>query len=65
MFKVNKEISKTEHTNKTFRFPSELVERLQLVAQQENVSLNKLVIQCCQYALENLVQESNNIKCSE
>ena len=43
--------------NKTFRMPMELVQTLQVVAQKEDVSLNKLVIQCCQYALENLNQE--------
>jgi len=58
MFKVNKNTKKTEHRNKTFRFPAELVEKLQIIAQQEDVSLNKLVIQCCQYAMENFVQDS-------
>ena len=62
MFIVNKNNNKAEHINKTFRFPAELTEKLQLIAQQENVSLNRLVIQCCQYALENLVQNPDNIK---
>ena len=57
MFKIKKDTNKTEYTNKTFRIPTELVKALQLVAQKENVSLNKLVIQCCQYALENLNQD--------
>lgn len=50
MFKVKKE----EFTNKTFRMPNDLVEQLQNVAQEQGVSLNQLVIQCCQYALDNL-----------
>ena len=50
MFKVKKE----EFTNKTFRMPSDLIEQLQSVAQEQSVSLNQLVIQCCQYALDNL-----------
>ncbi|MFR2017127.1 toxin-antitoxin system HicB family antitoxin [Eubacterium sp.] len=50
MFKVKKE----EFTNKTFRMPNDLVEQLQSVAQEQSVSLNQLVIQCCQYALDNL-----------
>lgn len=50
VFKVEKE----EFTNKTFRMPNKLVEQLQSVAQEQGVSLNKLVVQCCQYALENL-----------
>ena len=47
-------VKKTEHTNKTFRMPVELVKKLELLAQEKNVSLNNLVIQCCEYALENL-----------
>lgn len=50
MFKVKKE----EFTNKTFRMPNDLVEQLQNLAQEQGVSLNQLVIQCCQYALDNL-----------
>ncbi len=50
MFKVKKE----EFTNKTFRMPNDLIEQLQNVAQEQSVSLNQLVIQCCQYALDNL-----------
>lgn len=47
-------IEKPEMVNKTFRLPAELVERLQTVAQNQGVSLNNLVKQCCEYALENL-----------
>lgn len=50
MFKVKKE----EFTNKTFRMPNDLIEQFQSVAQDQSVSLNQLVIQCCQYALDNL-----------
>ncbi|MBQ9187992.1 MAG: hypothetical protein IJ138_01575 [Clostridia bacterium] len=48
MFKVQKE----EYTNKTFRLPIGLVKELEQLAQKEKVSLNNLVIQCCQYALD-------------
>lgn len=50
MFKVHK----TEYVNKTFRMPRELVQALESVAQQKDVSLNQLVTQCCQYALDHL-----------
>lgn len=49
MFKVKK----PETINKTFRLPLELVQKMQVVAQNKNVSLNNLVQQCCEYALEN------------
>ena len=50
MFKVKK----PEYVNKTFRFPTELVKKLEILAQEKNVSLNNLVVQCCEYALENI-----------
>lgn len=54
MFRVEKE----EMTNKTFRLPLELVEKLYTVAQNKGVSLNSLVRQCCEYALQNLDDEN-------
>jgi len=48
MFKVKKE----ERTSKTFRMPESLLSQLQKVAQKEGVSMNNLVIQCCEYALK-------------
>lgn len=51
-------IKKTEYINKTFRIPKELHERLSQLAQEENISMNELVIQCCEFALENLNTES-------
>jgi predicted HicB family RNase H-like nuclease len=56
MFKVQK----TEYTNKTFRMPTELVKNMELLAQNKGVSLNNLVIQCCEYALANLEQTSSD-----
>lgn len=53
MFKAQK----PETVNKTFRLPKELVQELQTVAQNQGVSLNKLVQQCCEYALKNLDKE--------
>lgn len=53
MFKVEKE----EMVNKTFRLPLSLVEKLYTVAQNKGVSLNSLVRQCCEYALNNLDKE--------
>lgn len=50
MFKV----TKPEYSNKTFRMPNDLIEELEKLAQEKQVSLNQLVIQCCKYALDNL-----------
>ncbi len=56
MFKVNK----PEMVNKTFRMPAELIERLNVVAQEQKVSLNNLVCQCCEYALNNMSEKDEN-----
>ena len=56
MFKVNK----PEMVNKTFRMPAELVERLTVLAQTQKVSLNNLVCQCCEYALDMLSYEQED-----
>ena len=50
MFKIEKH----EMINKTFRLPLDLVEKLSKVAQNQGISLNSLVKQCCEYALNNL-----------
>lgn len=50
-------VKKPEHVNKTFRLPAELVKKLEILAQDKNVSLNNLVVQCCEYALANLKRE--------
>jgi len=56
------EVKKPEMTNRTFRVPKELIERLCEVAQEKDVSLNALVIQCCEYALKNLPDSRKNNK---
>lgn len=49
-------VHRTEMVNKTFRLPEELVNRLAAVAQQQGVSMNNLVAQCCVYALDHLAK---------
>lgn len=55
-------VEKTEYVNKTFRLPSELVHTLERVAQREKVSMNQLVVQCCNYALENMEEPEGSTK---
>ena len=50
MFKIEK----PEMINKTFRLPLKLVQEMQKIAQNQGVSLNKLVQQCCEYAIKHL-----------
>lgn len=51
MFKIQKGY---DSESKTFRLPVELIGRLEFLAGQNKLSLNQLVIQCLNYALENL-----------
>lgn len=50
MFRIEKPV----FVNKTFRIEKKLIERLEQVAQQEDISVNALVVQCCNYALDNM-----------
>ena len=54
MFKVQK----TEYINKTFRMPVDLVKALEKTAQNNGVSLNNVIIQCCNYALNDMENDT-------
>lgn len=43
--------------SKTFRLPEEIVEQLERLALKNNLSVNQVVIQCLDYAIENLDKE--------
>ena len=47
-------IKKQEYENRTFRLPVELLQQLNKLAADKNISLNQLVVQCCEYAIDNL-----------
>lgn len=51
MFKIQKGYNTV---SKTFRLPIELVDDLNELSFKYNLSLNQLVVQCLNYALENL-----------
>ena len=55
MFKIEK----IETINKTFRIPIKLAQKLQKVAQEQGISMNSLVVQCCEYALNDLDTKDN------
>jgi len=50
MFNLKKE----DTVSKTFRIPRELLEELEKLSIEKNMSLTKIVVQCCEYALKNL-----------
>lgn len=45
------EVKKPHNSNKTIRMPDDLIQRLQKLADENDISFNQLVIQCCEYAL--------------
>jgi predicted HicB family RNase H-like nuclease len=45
---------KQEYVNRTFRITKELSERLAQVAQEQNCSVNELVVQSCEFALNHI-----------
>ena len=47
-------IQKNEASNKTIRMSNTLIEQLEEIAANEDISFNQLVVQCCEYALANL-----------
>ena len=54
------EIKSEQKSNKTIRMPDDLIDRLQKTADNNNISFNQLVVQCCEYALNDM--KSNDEK---
>lgn len=52
-------IKKNETITKTFRIPVDLLKEMETLAQNNNISLNNLLVQCCEYALEHLASDTN------
>ena len=57
MFQLKKEY--IEYENKSLRLPKDLIEKVQTLANENQMSFNKVVIQCIEYALGNT---ENNIR---
>ena len=55
MFKLKKVA--TEYENKSLRLPKDLIDEVQALANKNNLSFNKVVIQCIEYALDNMEPE--------
>ena len=55
MFQIKPDKKETE--NKTIRFPIPLIERIDNVLIENNVTFSGFVIQACEYALDNMEQK--------
>ena len=51
------EIQSQQKSNKTIRMPNELIDRIQSLADQNDISFNQLVVQCCEYALGHMMSK--------
>lgn len=47
-------LKKEETISKTLRMPTDLLEQLEKLSDEKGISLSKVIIQCCRYALENI-----------
>lgn len=50
-------IERKEYINKTFRLDKKLVEEMNKICDDKNISLNKLVDKCIRYAIDNLEKD--------
>ena len=59
MFQIKNE----QKSNKTIRMPDVLIDRLQEIADANNISFNQLVVQCCEYALDDMAENKEKNDC--
>lgn len=50
------EIQNQQKSNKTIHIPNELIDRLQTITDQNNISFNQFVVQFCEYALNDMLK---------
>ena len=60
MFELQKQ--SVEYENKSLRMPRELIDKVQKLANNYNMSFNKVVIKCIEYSLDNMKSENREQK---
>lgn len=50
--------NRKETENKTIRFPTSLISKIEEVIKNTNISFSGFVIQACEYALDNMEEKS-------
>jgi predicted HicB family RNase H-like nuclease len=58
MFKIKCEPA--EYESKSLRLPVEMIDAIQKLADANNISFNKVVIQCVDYALDNMADSDDS-----
>lgn len=56
-FVINADKDKAETINRTIRFKGETYDTLLALSEEHEITFNKLVNQCVEYALENLAED--------
>ena len=51
-------IPKEEYVNRTFRLNKELVDRMEMICSEKNISMNKLTVLCIEYALNDMEEDA-------
>ncbi|MFI3312242.1 MAG: hypothetical protein R3Y62_00005 [Eubacteriales bacterium] len=55
-FAINADNEKISSINRTIRMKPEVFEKLTLLSEKHNISFNKVINQCIEYALNNMVK---------
>ena len=50
------EVRKPQYINKTIRMSTEMIQTLECIAKDKDVSFNQVVVQCCEYALGSMAE---------
>lgn len=53
--------NKKETENKTIRFPISLIDDIEKAIENQDVTFSRFVIQACEYALENMVENESTL----
>ena len=52
-------VKKPTSSNRTVRMPDALIDKITKIAVEQDISFNQVVVQCCEYAIENLPKNKN------
>ncbi len=50
-------VEKEEYVNRTFRFSKKLLAQMEAVCDRKHISLNRLTVQCVEYALSEMEED--------
>ena len=53
-------IKKPTSSNRTIRMPDTLIEKISKLASEQDVSFNQVVVQCCEFAIENIAKTKDS-----